>query len=134
MTSAIDDLNAAFDDLLHRGVVPAVVRWGWPLGYLPGLYPWCYAGGGSWVHTNDMAPKKRTTTALLAQTARGRRKLRRALAHNAACLGTVRTLNGNPAGGRAAYALSLQRDPTRLKSRLRWWATFLPRALFRRLL
>lgn len=61
-------------------------------------------------------------------------RLRRALAHNAACLGTVRTLNGDPAGGRRAYALSVRREPGRLKSWLRYAATFLPRSVFRKLL
>lgn len=59
--------------------------------------------------------------------------IRRAQAHNWACLGTVRTLNGNPAGGRAAYAKSLRLQPLRLKSLLRWAATFLPRSAFRKL-
>lgn len=62
------------------------------------------------------------------------RRLQQAMAHNAACLGTVRTLNGDPAGGRRAYALSIRREPARLKSWLRWLATFLPRPLFRKLL
>jgi glycosyltransferase involved in cell wall biosynthesis len=60
--------------------------------------------------------------------------LRRALAHNWACLGTVRTLNGDPAGGRRAYIESLRLQPKRLKSLLRYGATFLPRSLFRKLL
>lgn len=60
--------------------------------------------------------------------------LRKALAHNWACLGTVRTLNGNPRGGREAYRASLRLDPSRWKSALRWLATFLPRPWFRRLL
>lgn len=60
--------------------------------------------------------------------------LRRAEAHNLACLGTVRTLNGDAMGGRKAYAASLALDPKRWKSRLRYVATYLPRPLFRRLL
>ena len=60
--------------------------------------------------------------------------LRHALAHNAACLGTVKTLNGNPADGRRAYKQSLALEPGRVKSYLRWLATFLPRPVFRRLL
>lgn len=58
--------------------------------------------------------------------------LRRAEAHNWACLGTVRTLNGDPAGGREAYRKSLALEPGRWKSRLRWLATFLPRSVFRK--
>jgi hypothetical protein len=58
----------------------------------------------------------------------------RAQAHNWACIGTVRTLNGDPKGGRAAYSRSLTILPGRLKSRLRWLATFLPRSLFRKLI
>lgn len=60
--------------------------------------------------------------------------IRRAQAHNWACIGTVRTLNGDPAGGRQAYSKSMALMPGRFKSRLRWLATFLPRSLFRRLI
>lgn len=58
----------------------------------------------------------------------------RAAAHNWACLGTVRTLNGDPAAGRQAYSESLRLQPTRWQSRARWLATFLPRSGFRALL
>lgn len=60
--------------------------------------------------------------------------LRRAEAHNWACLGTVRTLNGDHSGGRDAYRKSLELDPGRWKSRARMLATFLPRSVFRKLL
>ena len=60
--------------------------------------------------------------------------IRRAESHNWACLGTVRTLNNDPKGGRAAYRKSLEIEPGRWKSRLRLLATRLPRSLFRRLL
>lgn len=60
--------------------------------------------------------------------------LTKALAHNSACLGTVLTLNGKPAQGRRAYAESLRYEPRRLKSVLRYLATFLPRSIFRRML
>lgn len=62
------------------------------------------------------------------------RILRKALAHNEACLGTVKTLNGNPRAGRAAYKKSWQLERGRIKSYLRWLATFLPAPIFRRLL
>lgn len=61
-------------------------------------------------------------------------ELKKAEAHNWACLGTVRTLNGDPKAGRQAYAASLRADPTRWKSRLRLLATYLPPSLFRKLL
>lgn len=61
-------------------------------------------------------------------------ELKMALAHNWACLGTVRTLNGDPRGGRAAYRESLRLNPRRWKSALRWAATYLPRSAFRALL
>lgn len=61
-------------------------------------------------------------------------RLDRAFAHNEACLGTVRTLNGDPAGGREAYARSLRLMPGRWKSRMRMIATFLPRPIFRKFL
>lgn len=64
----------------------------------------------------------------------GAEELRRAEAHNWACLGTVRTLNGDARGGRAAYARSLRLAPGRWQSAARWAATFLPRGIFRRLL
>jgi glycosyltransferase involved in cell wall biosynthesis len=59
--------------------------------------------------------------------------LRAAKAHNLACLGTVKTLNGDAAAGRAAYAASIRLAPTRWKSYLRYLATFLPRSTFRKL-
>lgn len=61
-------------------------------------------------------------------------KLRDAKAHNWASLGTVLTLNGEPAAGREAYARSMRLMPSRVKSYLRFAATFLPKPLFRRLL
>ena len=61
-------------------------------------------------------------------------RLRATAAHNWACLGTVRTLNGDPRGGRAAYTESLRLAPGRVKSWLRLAATWLPRRVFRRLL
>lgn len=61
-------------------------------------------------------------------------RMHAALAHNQACLGTVRTLNGNPRAGRAAYARSIRMQPGRLKSYLRWLATFAGPRVFRRLL
>ena len=60
--------------------------------------------------------------------------VRRAKAFNQAALGTVRTLNGNPKGGRKAYARSIALDPGRWKSYARYAATFLPKSAFRRLL
>ena len=61
-------------------------------------------------------------------------ELRRAKAHNFACLGTVKALNGDPAGGREAYAKSIQLAPERMKSYLRYAATLLPAPVFRKLL
>lgn len=63
-----------------------------------------------------------------------REEIARAEAFNWAALGTVRTLTGDPAGGRAAYAKSIRIQPTRWKSYARWIATFLPAAAFRRML
>jgi hypothetical protein len=60
--------------------------------------------------------------------------LRRAKAHNYACLGTVKALNGDTAGGREAYAKSIQLAPERMKSYLRYAATLLPAPVFRKLL
>lgn len=56
-----------------------------------------------------------------------------AKAHNEACLGTVKTLNGDLKGGREAYRNSIRIMPSRLKSRLRLLATYLPQSLFRKL-
>ena len=56
-----------------------------------------------------------------------------ALAHNAACLGTIKKLNGKASEARKMYALSIRRMPTRMKSYARWLTTFLPNPLFRRL-
>jgi glycosyltransferase involved in cell wall biosynthesis len=61
-------------------------------------------------------------------------EMRRARAFNQAALGTVKTLNGNPGGGRRAYRESIRLDPARWKSYLRYAATYLPPAAFRKLL
>lgn len=57
-----------------------------------------------------------------------------AQAFNYAALGTVKTLNGNPAGGRKAYGKSIRLQPSRWKSYARYGATFLPKSAFRKLL
>lgn len=61
-------------------------------------------------------------------------ELTSALAHNLACLGTVRTLNGDPSGGRQAYRESMKLRPSRWQSWLRYGATFLGPKGFRKLL
>ncbi len=61
-------------------------------------------------------------------------ELRLAQAHNFACLGTVQALNGEPKRARASYKKSLELNPHRWKSRVRFLATFLPRSIFRKLL
>lgn len=75
-----------------------------------------------------MAPRLEGLTGRFAEA-----EVRAARAHNFAALGTVRTLNGDPRGGRAAFAASLRLNPRRFKSALRWAATFLPRRAFWRL-
>ncbi|MCG9895163.1 MAG: glycosyltransferase, partial [Fimbriimonadaceae bacterium] len=57
-------------------------------------------------------------------------EFKRAEAHNLACLGTVRTLNGNPGLGREAYRASAVLNPARWQSWLRYATTFLPRNVF----
>lgn len=54
-----------------------------------------------------------------------------ALAHNWAALGTVRFLNGNSQGSRAAYRESLRLRPTRWQSWARLLMTYLPGKSFR---
>jgi glycosyltransferase involved in cell wall biosynthesis len=62
-------------------------------------------------------------------------ELRRAKAHNEACLGTVLYLNGKALEAREAYRRSLELEPGRFKSRLRLWATYaLPRPIWRKVL
>lgn len=61
-------------------------------------------------------------------------QIRDAVAHNWACLGTARKLNGNSRGARTAYRKSLEYRPGRFKSKLRMAATLLPRGVFRRTL
>ncbi len=61
-------------------------------------------------------------------------EVRAAQAFNQAALGTVATLNGTPAAGRAAYAASIRLNPGRWKTYARYAATFLPRGAFRKLL
>jgi len=60
--------------------------------------------------------------------------LRQAKAFNQAALGTVKTLNGDASGGRAAYLRSMRLQPTRWKTYARFLATFLPPTTFRKLL
>lgn len=57
-----------------------------------------------------------------------------AQAFNLAALGTVKTLNGDPRAGRTCYWTSLLFNPRRWQTYLRYLATFLPRAWFRKLL
>ena len=61
-------------------------------------------------------------------------EVRRAQAHVWASLGTVRMLNGHPREAREAYRASLHHMPARAKSLLRYAATYLPRAAFRKTL
>lgn len=60
--------------------------------------------------------------------------LRRAKAHNMACLGTVLMLNGKSTEARSAYRESLKLMPGRFKSRLRYLSTYLPQSIFRKLI
>lgn len=61
-------------------------------------------------------------------------EIKGAMAHNWACLGTIKTLLGDPGSGRDAYKKSLEIMPGRLKSHLRLLATYLPTPVFRRLI
>lgn len=61
-------------------------------------------------------------------------ELQKAAAFNLAALGTVKTLNGNPRGGRTAYGRSLKLQPARWQTYARYLATYLPPAAFRKLL
>lgn len=60
--------------------------------------------------------------------------IRRASAHNWACLGTVRVLGGEPRAGRQAYWRSIRLLPWRVKTWVRLLLTLLPGRLFRRTL
>lgn len=64
----------------------------------------------------------------------GPANLTAALAHNWACLGTVRKLNGDAAGARSAFASSMRLMPSRLKNYARYVLTFAPTSWVRRLL
>lgn len=75
----------------------------------------------------------RTRYYTYATTGREGYRLKRAMSHNEACLGTVKVLNGKVKEGREAYRNSLKLEPFRFKSYLRLWATYLPSKLFRKL-
>lgn len=60
-------------------------------------------------------------------------ELHAAFAHNWACLGTERTWMGNAGRGRKAYGQAIRMNPRRVKTYVRWLATFLPRTVFRKL-
>lgn len=77
-----------------------------------------------WIETRLVANEGRFEPAVM----------RKARAFNFAALGTVKTLNGNAHGGRAAYQRSIQLDPLRWKTSARWLASFLPADKFRKLL
>lgn len=62
------------------------------------------------------------------------RELTAAEAHNFACLGTVKVLNGQPATGRDYYKKSLALNPGRWQSRARILASYLPKSVFQKLL
>ncbi len=113
----------------------------WDVGYVDEPLTFYRVHGGNASHKLDRIWRDdqllREWIAERAEGYRGRfpdEDLNRAVSHNWACLGTVRTLNGDAKGGRAAYAKSLLINPERWQSRLRYWATFLPRPLFRKLL
>lgn len=61
-------------------------------------------------------------------------RLKKAMSHNEACLGTVKVLNRKLTEGREAYRNSLKLEPFRFKSYVRLWATYLPMKLFRKLI
>lgn len=61
-------------------------------------------------------------------------EVRQAVAFNWAALGTVRALNGYPAQAREAFKRSIASNPLRIKSYLRYGASYLPYALLRKTL
>lgn len=71
---------------------------------------------------------------VLEQKGYSEEEIKGAMAHNWACLGTIKTLLGDPESGRDAYKKSLEIMPGRLKSRVRLLATYLPTRIFRRMI
>jgi glycosyltransferase involved in cell wall biosynthesis len=61
-------------------------------------------------------------------------EVRKAMAFNWAALGTVRALNNGPVEARAAFRSSLVYAPLRLKTYLRYVASYLPQPLFEKTL
>lgn len=61
-------------------------------------------------------------------------KVRAALAHTIACLGSLHSITGNPKRARQLYIESLRMNPKRMKSLIRWFMTFLPLSLRKRTL
>ncbi|HXH61873.1 MAG TPA: glycosyltransferase [Fimbriimonadaceae bacterium] len=59
--------------------------------------------------------------------------LRRMIAHQWACIGSMRVWTGSPREGRQAYVESLKVMPWRFKSVLRYFASFLPNKVFKSL-
>ena len=113
----------------------------WDIGYVPEPLTFYRVHGANASHKleriwrDDQKLREWIAPRLAGYTGRfSTEELRKAEAHNWACLGTVRTLNGDPKAGREAYAASLKADPSRWKSRLRLMATYLPPSLFRKLL
>jgi glycosyltransferase involved in cell wall biosynthesis len=111
----------------------------WEIGFIDEPLTFYRVHGGNASHRLDLIwrddQRLREWIAARVGSYAGRfpcRELQAAVSHNWACLGTVRTLNGDPAGGRSAFLASWRADRRRVKSLLRWAATFLPRPLFRR--
>lgn len=113
----------------------------WPVGYVDEPLTFYRVHGANashkleriWKDDEKLREWIRTRVPLLEAKGYPRPELQAAMAHNEACLGTVKTLNGDPAGGRTAFARSIRLAPGRWKSYLRWAATFLPRGVFRKL-
>ncbi len=112
----------------------------WPMGCVAEPLTFYRVHGGSAsrklerIWKDDQMLREWIATKEASWMARGDAAMGAAFAHNYAALGTAKTLNGDPAGGRRAYMESIRRSPGRFKSYLRWAATFLPRPAFRKLL
>lgn len=87
------------------------------------------------VAADDLRIREWMLPRMMSYAARGydKEELRRLTAHLYACVGTTRVWMGQSAEGRKHYLESIKVMPWRLKSYMRYLASFLPRRLFRAL-
>ncbi len=97
-----------------------------------------HGSNAAWNEKKMLDDTKRIREAILKMPGFGKRLkkdawMRKAMAHNLACLGTQLLWDGDASGGRKAYRRSIKIMPFRFKTYARFAASFLPKRAFRAL-